>query len=178
MLYFSLTVCVFTSSSLPALEGALESSNGVTKGPSYILLFLLPALSDDQDVLLLLKPLCEGDRIGLSSSRNLLVLLFRGGSKSSDDSAGVAAEYTELLLGAARNEGAAVPGLKGCVKDREDCCRVAVGRVCASDEAFAIWTRSSLPEFIRMCGGLCLCGGDVESLSMACARKWVGCGAV
>ena len=31
MLYFSETVCVFTlSSSLPALEGALESSNGFT----------------------------------------------------------------------------------------------------------------------------------------------------
>jgi len=56
-LYFSLTVYVFTSSSLPALEGARESSKGDTKGPSYILLFLLPALSDDHEVRLELKPL-------------------------------------------------------------------------------------------------------------------------
>lgn len=33
MLYFSDTVCVFTSSSLPACEGALESSNGDANGP-------------------------------------------------------------------------------------------------------------------------------------------------
>lgn len=33
MLNFSDTVCVFKSSSLPAREGALESSNGEMKGP-------------------------------------------------------------------------------------------------------------------------------------------------
>lgn len=91
MLNFSLTVCVVTPSSLPALDGALESSNGDTKGPPY-LLSLLPALSDDHDVLLLLKPLAEGERMGLSSSRNLRVLLLRGGSNSSVDSAGPAEE--------------------------------------------------------------------------------------
>lgn len=92
MLYFSLTVCVLTpSSSLPALEGARESSKGETKGPAY-LLSLLPALSDDHDVLLLLYPLAKGDGAGLSSSLNLRDLLFRGGSNSSADSAGACEE--------------------------------------------------------------------------------------
>ena len=77
--------------------------------------------------------------MGLSSSLNLLVVLFRGGRRSSDDSAGVAAEYTALQLGAARDEGAAPgPGLKGCVKERDDCCRDGVGRGGASAGAFAI----------------------------------------
>jgi hypothetical protein len=43
ILYFSDTVCVLIfSSSLPALEGALESSNGEANGP-YRLSLLLPA---------------------------------------------------------------------------------------------------------------------------------------
>lgn len=92
MLYFSLTVCVFTpSSSLPARDGARESSNGDTKGPPY-LLSRLPALSLDHDVRLELKPDADGDRgrTGLSgSSRNLLVRLLRGGNSSSALSAGV-----------------------------------------------------------------------------------------
>ena len=93
MLYFSLTVCVLTpSSSLPALEGALESSNGDTNGP--ILLSLLLSDPDDHDVRLLLRPLANGDRaIGESSSRNLLGP-FRGGSNISVESAGVEVPYT------------------------------------------------------------------------------------
>jgi hypothetical protein len=47
MLYFSDTVWVFTlSSSLPALDGALESSNGEMKGPWRLSLLL--ALSELQ----------------------------------------------------------------------------------------------------------------------------------
>lgn len=49
MLYFSATVWVLTSSSLPFLEGALESSKGEAKGPAR--LSLLPA-SELQLVLL------------------------------------------------------------------------------------------------------------------------------
>lgn len=124
MLYFSLTVCVLTpSSSLPALEGARESSNGDTKGP--ILLSRLRSDSDDHDVRLLLKPLANGDRgKGLSSSRNLLGP-FRGGSNSSVESAGVEVPYTGptclFWLWA-------VLGLDCCVSEREVFVRDACGR--------------------------------------------------
>ena len=60
MLYFSDTVCVLTSSSLPALEGALESSNGEAKGLCRLSL-LLPA-SEAQ--LLLLEDIAELGREG------------------------------------------------------------------------------------------------------------------
>ena len=93
MLYFSLTVCVFTpSSSLPALDGARESSKGEAKGPPYRL-SLPTELSDDLDVRRLLKPDCVGEWApGLSgSSLNLRVpvRLLRGGRRSSALSAGV-----------------------------------------------------------------------------------------
>lgn len=63
MLYFSDTVCVLMlSSSLPAREGALESSNGDAKGP--LLLSLLPA-SELQ--LVRLEDMADADRdTGLS----------------------------------------------------------------------------------------------------------------
>ena len=126
MLNFSLTVCVLTpSSSLPALDGARESSvNGfATNGP--FLLSLLPSEPDDHDVL----RLWVGER-RLSSSRNLRVLLFRGGSNSSVDSAGVALWYRGVPPGAGLR--GAVPGRGALfvIKDLEDCCRDVCGRGC------------------------------------------------
>lgn len=82
ILYFSETVWVLTSSSLPAREGALESSKGDAKGP--IRESRLPADSELQ--LVLRDDIADGDREG-DSSRNLLVFDFFGGSKSSADSA-------------------------------------------------------------------------------------------
>lgn len=76
---------MFTSSSLPALEGARESSKGDAKGPSPYLLALLPALSDDHEVRLELKPLCDGERT-LSSSLNRRVRVLVGGKRCSADS--------------------------------------------------------------------------------------------
>lgn len=69
MLYFSETVWVFTfSSSLPALEGALESSkgeaNGEMNGPR---LSLLPA-SEPQ--LVLREDIADGERLGLSTGES------------------------------------------------------------------------------------------------------------
>jgi hypothetical protein len=60
MLNFSDTVCVFRSSSLPALDGALESSNGEANGPleSRVMSELQLERRDD---------MAEGDRIGDSS---------------------------------------------------------------------------------------------------------------
>jgi len=169
MLYFSLTVCVLTpSSSLPALDGARESSNGDANGPPY-LLSLLPALSDDHDVRREVKPLA----VGLStSSRNLLVLLLRGGSSSSADSAGPWALYSEPPLACCRSEGA-VPGLDWldavAVNDRDDGCL----DVCGRDSCCCCWmlSRSSLPELRRMCGGACLGGGEDGSESMAVVER-------
>lgn len=66
MLYFSLTVCVLTpSSSLPALDGARDSSKGDANGPAR--LSRLASDPDDQDVRLLVLPL--GVWCILSSSR-------------------------------------------------------------------------------------------------------------
>lgn len=63
MLYFSATVWVLISSSLPALEGVLESSNGEANGPCR--LSLLPA-SELQLVLLDDIPDWEGLSYGRS----------------------------------------------------------------------------------------------------------------
>ena len=87
MLYFSETVCVFTpSSSLPAREGALESSNGDANGPYR--LSRLPIESELQ--LVLLDESSEGDRIGDgdSSSRYRRDRVLLGCNNSSADSAG------------------------------------------------------------------------------------------
>ena len=163
MLYFSLTVCVFTSSSLPALEGALESSNGVTKGPSYILLFLLPALSDDHEVRLELKPLWDAEPT-LSSSRRRRVRVLVGGKRCSvgrcsADSCipGVCAAY--------RPAGGAMPFDE--VSEREEACREGC---CLNCESSWRLRRSSLPELMRMCGGACL-GGGKESFGSMAMRK-------
>ena len=77
MLNFSETVCVFRSSSLPARDGALESSNGEAKGP-------LDDMSDSQ--LVRREDRAEGERSG-DSSLNGFILVFRGGSSRSPDSA-------------------------------------------------------------------------------------------
>jgi hypothetical protein len=129
MLYFSLTVWVLTpSSSLPALEGALESSNGEMKGPT--LLSRLRSELDDHEVRLLLKPLASGDGGIGESSRNLRGP-FRGGRRSSVESAGEAVVYTGpafrwLFEGA-------VLGLDCCVKERDVFDREFCGLCCGID---------------------------------------------
>lgn len=180
-MYFSLTVCVLTpSSSLPALDGALESSNGDAKGPPY-LLSLLPALSDDHDVLRELKPLCDGDLSGSSSSLNLRVLLLLGGRRSSADSCGPWLLYSDWPLACCLSDGA-VPGLAwaaaALVNDRDDGCRDVCGRDWASGCCCCdMSSRSSLPELMRICGGACLGGGDVsESIVGAGAEGGRGVG--
>ena len=77
MLNFSETVCVFKSSSLPARDGALESSNGEANGP-------LDDISESQ--LVRREDIAEGERSG-DSSLNGFILDFRGGSRRSPDSA-------------------------------------------------------------------------------------------
>jgi hypothetical protein len=77
MLNFSDTVCVLRSSSLPALDGALESSKGEANGP-------LDDMSDSQ--LVRREDMAEGDRRGDSSLKGF-ILDFFGGSKRSPDSA-------------------------------------------------------------------------------------------
>ena len=82
MLYFSDTVCVFRSSSLPAREGALESSNGDANGPNRE-----SRLPTDSELQLVRRDdIAEGDRSG-DSSLNARVRDFFGGSSSSADSA-------------------------------------------------------------------------------------------
>nr|GFD59778.1 hypothetical protein [Tanacetum cinerariifolium] len=71
------TVCVLRSSSLPALEGALESSNGEANGP-------LDDMSESQ--LVRREDMAEGERNGDSSLKGF-VLVLRGGSRRSPDSA-------------------------------------------------------------------------------------------
>lgn len=82
MLYFSDTVCVFRSSSLPFREGALESSKGDAKGPyleSRLASELQLVRRDALDI-------ADGDRMG-DSSLNGFARDFFGGSSSSADSA-------------------------------------------------------------------------------------------
>jgi hypothetical protein len=99
MLNFSDTVWVLMySSSLPALDGALESSKGDANGPN--LLLRLPAESELQ--LDLREDVAEmGDVTGESSSWNLLCFDFFGGNNSSADSPGCwysnGLEYEGLL---------------------------------------------------------------------------------
>jgi hypothetical protein len=82
MLYFSDTVCVFRSSSLPVRDGALESSNGDANGPKRE-----SRLAADSELQLVLRDdIPDGDRIGDSSLKGL-VRDFFGGNRSSADSA-------------------------------------------------------------------------------------------
>ena len=81
MLYFSDTVCVLRlSSSLPALDGALESSYGPGL---YILLSLLPA----SELQLVLRESANGSgepASGSSLNRCVLPLLDGGSNRSAD----------------------------------------------------------------------------------------------
>jgi len=82
MLNFSETVWVFKSSSLPAREGALESSKGDAKGP-----YRESRLPTDSELQLVRRDeKAEGERRG-DSSRNGRVLDFFGGSRCSADPA-------------------------------------------------------------------------------------------
>jgi len=73
-------VFTYSSSLLPALDGALESSNGETKG------FRLSRLLPSELQLVLRDEIPDTVGVGDSSSRNLLDRLFFGGSNSSADS--------------------------------------------------------------------------------------------
>ena len=139
------------SSSLPALEGALESSKGEAKGP--YLLSLLP--SEVQLVLRDEKPASLGDLTGDKSSRNLLEGLdLVGGNSKSLDSAGALEVYG--LLG----EGA-VPGLWSCcaTRDLADGCLAVPGLCCRSSIVLMLLR----PELSRR-RGVSLVGGEFEEL--------------
>jgi len=90
ILYFSDTVCVLTlSSKLPALEGALESSNGEANGEAPCRLSLLPP-SELQ--LVLLEDIADTERdVGLSVGSSWygrgIPREREGGSNISEDSA-------------------------------------------------------------------------------------------
>lgn len=93
MLNLSATVWVLipSPSSLPALDGALESSKGDANGPR---LFRLPAESvlqlDLRDEFAdAMGDCCMGDVNGDSSSRYGLALVLRGGNNNSADSPGM-----------------------------------------------------------------------------------------
>lgn len=155
MLYFSDTVWVLTwSSSLPALDGALESSKGDTKGPC--LLSRLPAeselqldLLDDAD-----KGECTGDG---DSSRNRLGRVLEGGSSSSADSPGRACWYICILGGCARLGRLAEVDVNG----RAD------GEF---EESLIMLRMLSTPELRRMCGGFLIGGGELSGEDMAKRR--------
>lgn len=126
MLNFSDTVCVFRSSSLPARDGALESSNGDANGPTCE-----SRLRCDSELQLVrLEDMPDGDRIG-DSSRNGRVLDFFGGKSRSPDSAKPPAWYGEVGPGDRIPGLGAVPGRIGVVSERDEVCREVLGR-CAS----------------------------------------------
>lgn len=89
MLYFSDTVCVLTSSSLPALDGALESSNGDANGLCMLFLLLSkPPVSEAQ--LLRLEDIAEPGRevVGLGDGESWYgrgALPLEGASSISED---------------------------------------------------------------------------------------------
>lgn len=119
MLYFSDTVWVLTcSSSLPALEGALESSNGEAKGECRLSLFPPSELQ-----LVLLEDIPDAVRDGLSISVYGFGVRpdLEGGSSISADSATPGVAYKpgcpdldaiDLLEG---NNSRAAPGVPGTV---------------------------------------------------------------
>ena len=67
MLYFSDTVCVFRSSSLPVREGALESSKGEEKGPMRE-----SRLAADSALQLVRREDSEGERSGESDRKSVV----------------------------------------------------------------------------------------------------------
>lgn len=140
MLNFSDTVCVLRSSSLPALEGALESSKGDAKGPLDVSELQLVRRED----------MPEGERMG-DSSRYGRVLSFRGGRSISADSATPAFAYNDGTVGD-RTEAlwGAVVGRMGCVNDRAEFVRAVLGRT-AGGELSSV-CGSCVPELRRRCG--------------------------
>lgn len=141
MLNFSETVCVLRSSSLPAREGALESSNGEAKGPLDMSELQLDRRDD----------MPEGDRNG-DSSRYGRVLSLRGGRSISADSATAALLYIDGTVGD-RMPGlcGAVVGRMGCVNERAEVVRAVLGR--AEGRLLSSVRASCVPELRRMCGG-------------------------
>lgn len=143
MLYFSETVCVLTlSSSLPALDGALESAKG---SDPYILLSL-PLASELK--LVLLDIVSTGDPGTDSSSLNLCVLDRDGGiSRVSDESVGPPL-YIRFKPGLLFIEGA-VGGLDWGIREREErWLAVCVGLLLKP----SFVSRSSCPLLRRTCG--------------------------
>ena len=142
MLNFSDTVCVFRSSSLPARDGALESSKGEANGP--YLESRLPTESDPQ--LSLRVTSGAGD-----SSRKDRILDLDGGRRCSTEAASVSTWYRKGSDGdrspGLAGEGA-VPGRMDCVNERAEVWRAAPGR-CASDDSSRM---SEVFELRRMCG--------------------------
>jgi hypothetical protein len=143
MLYFSDTVWVLTSSSLPARDGALESSNGDAKGP---LLSLLPASEPQLD---LLDDIAES-ALGLSTSWYGLggPFILAGGSNISVDCATSGAPY--IGLGPGRTE-LPVEGLCG----NRFLEKPGVPAVeCELSDLMLSIKFPPLPELTVMCGGL------------------------
>ena len=141
MLNFSETVCVFRSSSLPALDGALESSKGEANGPLDVSELQLVRRDD----------IADGDRSG-DSSRYGLVFSFFGGSSISADSATPAFLYNEGTVGDRRlGLWGAVVGRMGCVNERAELVLAVLGRT-AGGELSSV-RASWVPELRRMCGG-------------------------
>jgi hypothetical protein len=116
---------VLSSSSLPAREGARESSNGDAKG-----LIRESRLPTDSELQLVRRDdMADGEGGAGDSSRKRRVLDFFGGSNSSADPATCEGWlYNELPDGGdcTPDEGA-VPGREG-ISEREEGCRVALGR--------------------------------------------------
>jgi hypothetical protein len=168
MLNFSETVCVFRSSSLPALEGARESSKGDAKGP----------LDMSELQLVRREDMPEGERMG-DSSRYGRVLSFRGGRSISADSATPAFLYNDgtegdrmlpmpVLMGA-------MLGRTGCVNDRDDVVLAVPGR--AEGGELSSVRASCVPELRRMCGGPEPRGDwgisdDIAGIGVLCVWMW------
>jgi hypothetical protein len=157
ILYFSDTVWVFRSSSLPARDGARESSNGDAKG----LICEWRLVCDSELQLVRREDMAEGDPIG-DSSRKALVLDFFGGSSRSADSANPPAWYGEFGPGDRIPGLGAVPGRIGVVSERAECWRDVLGRWGSGGSA----KMSCEPELRRMCGVAFPsgdCGGDMAA---------------
>lgn len=149
MLYFSDTVWVLTwSSSLPARDGALESSKGDTKEPKS-LLSRLPAESL-LELVLLDEVADAGDCTGEGdSSPNRRGLDLDGGNKSSTEPPGLRYWYSGGLEGCAR---VGLLLVNGRVVDE-------------SGESFIVLRMLSTPELRRMWGGF-LIGGELADEDM------------
>lgn len=148
MLYFSDTVCVFKSSSLPIREGALESSNGDAKGP-YLESRLVRLAADSELQLVRLEDKADAERRG-DSSRKARTRVFFGGNSSSADSATPAFSYSDEVEAGERRP-CAMPAAAICeggMSERGLFERDELGR-CASELVKA----SCVPEFRRICGG-------------------------